>query len=277
MRNLKNDNNLRKVISWIARELRVLQLLDRILLYTKRITVYVQNKKFIKKHPNFSVPPPHLAFDAYNDILWNDYYHSGIHVAELLSDLILTHLDTKSVRVAEWGCGPARIIRHLPQFLDPDAKIFGSDYNKETIQWCRDNIQGVTFYENQLAPPLPLANESVDCIYGVSVLTHLSEKICKAWINELLRVTRKGGIIIITTKGESQKDRLLPNEKTRIDENKPVFREKVLEGSKMYDTILPSEYVKNELLLGLDVICHIKPQDSSTNHEQDIFIIKKSV
>jgi len=271
-----NENIIRKLLSWNARQLGVLPLLDKVTLNTKKIYNFFNNQQFIKKHPDFPVPPAHLAYDAYNDILWDAYYQSGISVAEFLSDLIVAHLGTKAVRVIEWGCGPARIIRHLPQLLDNKSEIFGSDYNKETISWCRDNISGVTFYENQLAPPLSITDEYVDCIYGFSVLTHLSEKMCKAWIKDLLRVTRKGGIVIISTKGEVQVDRLMSHEKRIINENKPVFRGKVLEGSKMYDTILPSEYVKNELLSGLDVICHISPEKKSSNHEQDIYIIRKS-
>ncbi len=236
---------------------------------------FVHNKNFIKNHPDFPVPPSHLAYDAYNNIFWDGYYQSGINVATFLMDLVSTHLDTKSVKIAEWGCGPARIIRHLPQMLDSTSEIFGSDYNKETIAWCRDNINGITFNENSLAPPLSIDDDYLDCIYGFSVLTHLSEKMCQEWIKELLRVTKKEGIIIISTKGETQMDRLMPHEKQLIDENKPVFREKVLEGSKMYDTILPLEYLENELLYGLDIIRHIPPKKSSSNHEQDVFIIRK--
>ncbi len=75
---------------------------------------FVHNKNFIKNHPDFPVPPSHLAYDAYNNIFWDGYYQSGINVATLLMDLVSTHLDTKSVKIAEWGCGPARIIRHIP-------------------------------------------------------------------------------------------------------------------------------------------------------------------
>ena len=52
--------------------------------------------------------------------------------------------------ILDWGCGPGRIVRHLPSIVSK-AKIFGSDYNEESINWCRENIEDVGFEVNGLA------------------------------------------------------------------------------------------------------------------------------
>jgi SAM-dependent methyltransferase len=272
---LSKSRSLRNYISWAARNIHFLQGLDFVCYNFTKVRNFLKNRQFIMENPGFPVPPSHLAYDAYNTILWDEYYRSGLKVAEYLSELLRTYLGTQEARVLEWGCGPARIIRHLPKVLGHGAEIFGSDYNKETIFWCTENIEGVTFVENKLCPPLPYGNDSFDCVYGFSVLTHLSEKMCKAWVKELTRLTKRDGLILLSTKGEIQQARLLPEERRRLLNKKPIFRGKVVEGSKMYDTILPTEYVKKELLSGIELIRHIPGQESSSHHEQDLYIIRK--
>lgn len=266
--------DLRNLVSAAVRRMRLLQSLDWVLFYYTKIRTFSSNKRFIKKNPEFKVPPPYLAYDAYNSICWNDYYHSGLNVANYLSELLNRHLNTQSIRVLEWGCGPARIIRHLPEILGNGAEVFGSDYNRDSISWCRENIKGVTFIENQLCPPLPLGNNSLDCVYGFSVLTHLSKEMCKAWIKELSRLTRSGGLILLSTKGEIQQARLLPQEKHKLLNNEPIFRGNIVEGKKFYDTILPTKYVKKELLSGLELILHVPARESASHHDQDIWILR---
>jgi SAM-dependent methyltransferase len=50
-------------------------------------------------------------------------------------------------------------------------------------------------------PPLPFEDASFDLVYSISVFTHLDEEMQDAWLNELKRVLRPGGILIITVHG----------------------------------------------------------------------------
>jgi len=264
----------RIVLSDVARRLRILQCLDWISYCVVRVSSIRRCRDFIERNPDFPVPPPHLAYDAYNTISWDDYFTSGHKSAEIISELMTRHLAVNNARVLEWGCGPARIIRHLPELLGSGVAIYGSDYNAESISWCRKHIKGVTFVENQLAPPLCFEEGFFDCVYGASVLTHLSEEMCKAWIKELGRITRKGRIIILTTKGEIQVARLLPRERRKIINNEPVFRGNIVEGKKMFDTILPAKYIKSVLFAGFELVEHIPAKESSSHHNQDLWVIR---
>lgn len=82
MISLNNETNIRNFFSWGARQLGVLQLLDKVLLNKTKAYNFLNNRQFIKNHPDFPVPPAHLAYDAYNEVLWDAYYQSGISVAE---------------------------------------------------------------------------------------------------------------------------------------------------------------------------------------------------
>ncbi len=157
-----------------------------------------ENRQFKQQHPGFELPPAALAYDAYGHLSWAYYLQSGLDHARLFADLISRHHPGQAIAVCEWGCGPGRIIRHLPALLDyPVKRIVGTDYNHRTVAWCKAHIQEVEFVANRLQPPLPLMDNEFDCLYCLSVFTHLSERMHDAWIAELSRVVKPGGLIIL--------------------------------------------------------------------------------
>jgi ubiquinone/menaquinone biosynthesis C-methylase UbiE len=50
--------------------------------------------------------------------------------------------------------------------------------------------------------PLNFADQHFDLIFNHSVVTHLDEKYQDAWLAELHRVTKPGGILLLTVSGE---------------------------------------------------------------------------
>lgn len=267
---------IRNVSSYTARCLGLLPVLDRFANLFITALNRKANRIFVECNPGFPVPPAHLVFDANNTVCWSSYLEGGRASAEIISNIFGRHSSGKAARLLEWGCGPGRIIRHLPDLLGADTEIFGSDYNPESIEWCRMNIRGVTFVENRLAPPLPFDDAFFDCVYGASVLTHLSEEMCKDWVRELGRVTRENGIIVLTTKGETQQARLLERERRKLRNNVPVFRGRAEEGKKMFDTILPTGYVKSVLFADLVLLEHVSAKESPSHHGQDLWVLRNA-
>ena len=51
-----------------------------------------------------------------------------------------------------------------------------------------------------------------DFIYSISVFTHLSDAVSRQWANELLRVSKDGAILVITTNGNSRRKFMLSEE-----------------------------------------------------------------
>jgi SAM-dependent methyltransferase len=51
------------------------------------------------------------------------------------------------------------------------------------------------------SPPLPFPDAGFDLAYLLSVFSHLPEATTLAWLTDLARVTRPGGIVIVTTHG----------------------------------------------------------------------------
>lgn len=49
----------------------------------------------------------------------------------------------------------------------------------------------------------PIESQSVDLLYGISVLTHLTEFHQHLWLSEIARVMKPGGCVILTIHGEA--------------------------------------------------------------------------
>src|SRR5581483_8009602 len=86
----------------------------------------------------------------------------------------------------------------------------------KAVDWCRENLSFASFMRNGLAPPLDLDDETFDLAYALSVFTHLTEDLQRAWRDELHRVLRPGGLLLLSTHGRSYLPRLDPGERERF-------------------------------------------------------------
>jgi SAM-dependent methyltransferase len=245
-----------------GRSLGLLPMLDRVALLRGRARAAARNRAFRRAHPGFALPPQDLAFDAYHKIDWRDYHDGGRAHAALFATIIKDHLPgDRPLRVLEWGCGPGRLIRHMPALLgDRAADVTGTDYNPATIAWCKAKLPGIDFALNALAPPLPFADASFDAIYCFSVFTHLSEAMHHAWIAELQRLLRPGGLLIATTHGDRHRYLLTARaEAEAYARGQFVAQSGFEEGKKYYFAFHPPTWVRGTLLAGFERVERIDP------------------
>lgn len=238
------------------------------------------NQLFKEKYPDFIVPPTFLAYDAYSAPSWDYYKSSGEETAQFLSDKIKslsseTYNQTGKIKVCEWGCGPARVIRHLPNVLGDNFEVYGTDYNTDSIKWCTDTFPQITFKVNQLNPPLPFPDNHLDFIYCISVFTHLSTEVGKQWIKELRRVIKPDGVLIFTTGGKLVSGGLATTDKEQFEKEGYLVRSNVKEGSRIYSTMYRPDYVKKELIKGFDLVDFQETGFPRMN--QDLWIVKKNM
>lgn len=249
----------------------LLKITDNIRQRIAQARAYNKNRAFIDSHPDFAVPPAHLAYDAYGYVNWSLYHKSGQEVAHRVVQEALAVCPSGIHSVLEWGCGPGRVIRWLPDLL-PSAEVCGADYNGESIAWCKDHIPGVSFVQNALLPPLPLPNDNFNLIYAISVFTHLSEEVSLQWIDELARVLdKKDGCLAIWTNGDRVSQNLLPQEKAQYDRGEFVSRSKYAEGKKMYLAFHPPTWVQSRLLPHFTILQHYS---GFTGTSQDVWLVK---
>ena len=269
------SNPIKFQIIQLFRRTGLLPLADRVLYYRRLSKYKASNQAFLKSNPEFCPPPADLAFDAFNHVSWELYWNSGKRSAKAFCDLIKKEYD-KPVSVLEFGCGPARLIRHFHTELDEQLEsLTGVDYNDRTITWCEENLKGIKFELNKLSPPLPFPDESFDVVYHFSVFTHLSEDIQKAWVKELYRVLKPNGIMIPTTHGDEYRHLLSNTESiAKYDAGEIIEQGGYKEGKKWFFAIHPPKFVRETLLKDFASVQFIGSKPESDIY-QDLWIAKK--
>lgn len=266
----------RSYIATVLRKLHLLGIADT----TKRLWDTLRNRRlnarFRKEFPDFPLPPAALAFEAHGYVDAYKYRESGLRHAELLATIINRYKPGRPLSVLEWGCGPGRIIRHLAAALGGEVELTGTDVDRRCVEWCRAHLPGIRFLENELAPPLPFENASFDVILARSVFTHLSEPSHFAWRDELLRVLKPDGLLLITTQGYFHRTLFLTAaEQKRFDAGELVVRTGASEGHKWCSAFQPEAFMRNRMLSSLKVLEH-RAGPVAPMFEQDLWVIMPS-
>jgi SAM-dependent methyltransferase len=232
-----------------------------------------KNRHFVQNHPEYIPPPDYIQYETTGSVDDEYFFLSGKSTAQFVSQLIRRQLKTENARVLDWGCGVARVLRHMPEFL-PGATLFGSDYNPKAIRSNQTNFRNMTFVENRLLPPIAFEGGYFDCIYCISVFTHLSESVIQSWLQELNRIAKVGGIVVLTLHGESYRRELLPAEREALETNGTVFRNDFQEGKKWFTSYHNPKGLKKDYFSNFEIIDHIVDPPVLGFH-QDFYILKK--
>lgn len=255
-------------ITRILRTLGLMQLTDYFRYVWLRRKNRPQNKAFRKEHPEVVLPPDYLMYESFQ-LDYHRYYVNGKKTAEWLVGLVQKHQSLNGASVLDWGCGPARVIRHLPGLIE-SGTFYGSDYNRQSIAWCSANFTDIYFHSNDLMPGLVYEKEWFELIYAISIFTHLSMEAHEAWLKELVRVLKPGGILFLTLHGDSFAGKLTPQEKQLYDSDQLVIRGQVSEGHRTFTAFHPERWVRI-WTLSLTVLEHIRGGEG----EQDVWILRK--
>lgn len=249
---------------------------DRIKYQYLRLKNRSANQSFAAKHPGVVFPPDYMMFEAFN-LDYQRYLEGGKKSAEWLVAAMARHTSLRDKEILDWGCGPARIIRHLPTLIKTDCRFYGTDYNSKTIDWCKANIKEIEFAQNELHPPTNYPAERFDIIYGISIFTHLSAINHQHWFNELIRILRPGGLLLLTTQGRAFKERLDKEEKILFDKNQLVIRGKVIEGHRVFSAFHPPTFMENLFQSSTNILELVEGKKMDWGIEQDLWILKKKL
>jgi SAM-dependent methyltransferase len=154
--------------------------------------------------------------------------------------------------ILDFGCGCGRVLRHMRAFTG--ARLHGTDYNRQPIDWCKRKLGFAEFEVNGLVPPLPYDKEQFDLVYALSVFTHLPESLQLPWMAELSRLLRPGGHLLMTTHGECYLPCMSEEERRCFRSGRLVIRDAGSAGSNPFFTAHPLEYVKTHLPPDLKIV-----------------------
>lgn len=144
------------------------------------------------------IPPPRLWVHRYLDPVSDQYLATG----KTWIDGMMRILEasggpvTRLNRVLDFGCADGMMLRHIK--VPESGEAWGTDLNGELMMWCQQHLSPpFKFATTTSFPHLPFADDYFDLIYAFSVFTHICD-LAEAWLLELKRIVRPGGILYLT-------------------------------------------------------------------------------
>jgi len=260
--------NLKPLVSAWIRRLGLIRMVDAARFRLMRTAGMKQNRRFVRDNPGVVLPPDDLMYEAFR-IDYHRYFNNGRKTAEWLLEIAGRHRRLDKAVILDWGCGPGRVIRHLPLML-PSAKLHGSDYNPRSVKWCSDHLKDIGFSNNRLMPPLDYPDGMFDMVYAISIFTHLSENAHLLWLDDLVRVLKPGGLLFFTLHGAAFEHDLNREEMNRFRSGRLVIRGQTREGHRTYTAYHPEAWVR-KWTSSLDLLEFIQ----GGSGEQDVWIFSK--
>jgi SAM-dependent methyltransferase len=100
----------------------------------------------------------------------------------------------------DFGCSSGRVVRILAAAY-PELEWHGCDPLGEAIDWARANLPEISFERSPEHPPMDYGDETFDLVFAISVWSHFGRGAGLAWLDEMRRVLRPGGRLLVTTHG----------------------------------------------------------------------------
>jgi SAM-dependent methyltransferase len=174
--------------------------------------------------------------------------------------------------VLDFGCGCGRVIRHWNAVST--TRIYGTDMNEYLVNVCQRCVPKARISKNSLAASLDYADRSFDLVYAFSVFTHLDASAQQEWRDELRRVMRRGGILLLSVHGRAYRRRLAQRELEVFDAGRLVVRFGQYPGGNLCVAFHPEAYVRDTLAKGFEIVDFV-PEGAKGNPVQDLYMLRR--
>ena len=126
----------------------------------------------------------------------------GLYEADLVADALLAAgVGIEDIRSGlDFGCSSGRVVRVLAAAF-PTVRWIGCDPNEPAISWARHVLPESDFLVSGDAPPLPFQDGAFDLVFGISIWSHFEPQLGLRWFEEMRRLIRPGGHLVLTTHG----------------------------------------------------------------------------
>jgi len=266
--------NTREILA-VLRSAGLIQIVDNLRFVWEYILRYPSNRLFLSSRRGEAFPPAYMLYEAFR-MDYRKYWESGRAAAQWIQSVTADDLPAgEPLQILDWGCGPARVLRHLPAIFGEGHEFHGTDYNPATVAWSQKQP---TFGKVTLSPsypPSPYPEASFDLIYGISVFTHLPENAHYRWRDELLRIAKPGGLLFLTTQGPAFLEKMYASEQQLFRQGKPVFRGNTQEGHRTFSAFHPASWARIFFGGSFEILAYLPGEKKQWGIEQDVWLVRK--
>jgi SAM-dependent methyltransferase len=238
--------------------------------YLRNLSLQKQNEK-LKQHEKVPLPPPELAFTVMGSFSLEDFLQGGKTLFTCINKIFKNqNVNVNDFeKILEFGCGCGRVLRYWDPKQGPS--LFGTDINSKLIEWCSANLPFVKISLNSLNPPMSYDDDYFDFVYAISVFTHLNEPRQKQWLNELKRVLKPKGYLLLSLHGKSHAEKHLDEQqKKHFQSGKLVVVNGKYNSKNACAVFHPKEYVQKLFSRDFEIVDY----DEKGADGQDALLIR---
>jgi SAM-dependent methyltransferase len=259
----------------VLRTLEQTHLLTTAFRFHETVTAIRAARAGVESGDGLPLPPARLRVQTAGtaDSRW--FIESGRVTAEIIRDAAARH-DVQLDSVAsmlDFGCGCGRVLRHWTDLSE--VEIHGAEPSPRLAQWCAENLAFANILQSPQRPRLPYESNSFDVVYAISVFTHLSEGVQVPWAEEVARLVKPKGLLLLTTHGDRYVDRLTSAERQAYEEGCLVVRRPQASGTNLCTAFHPHAYVEGHLTAGLNILEYTTNGLGRGTPEQDLVLLRK--
>lgn len=134
----------------------------------------------------------------------------------------------------DFGCSSGRVLRPIAAWR-PDLDCVGCDPQPGAIEWAGEHLPMARFFVSPGVPPLPLEGASVDAAFAISIWSHFAEPQALTWLQEMHRIVRPGGAMLLTSHGIDSLATFVRREQMNHESAAEVVRALVRHGHHWFD------------------------------------------
>lgn len=153
-------------------------------------------------HETITQPPEENMARTSRHGGWAGFVKAGTDLADTVTTELKKAFEggLKGLKILDFGCGCGRVA--MPLFYNTGGALtHACDIDASATEYLGSVLDQVDCRTTPFKPPLPYDDNTFDAIYSISIWTHLTEEDQKAWLREMQRIMRPGGILIVSTGG----------------------------------------------------------------------------
>ncbi len=203
------------------------------------------NRLYRLNHSSIILPEDYDLYETYQ-LHYQKFIEDGKLAATEILEWTRPYLPAHEPVILDWGCGVGRITRHIKE-QNTAAIICACDIDEHKIEWNKTHYPDIDFSTISYSPPTGYATAQFDLIYGISVFTHIDIESQHTWIEELNRILKPNGILLITTQGEWYRNRLTGGQNKLLNKNGYYTQHYAKKGHRMMSSFHLPDHFKEML------------------------------